>query len=150
MGEQAHLDYTDEVFKQQWFTEALIRRCLRYRNLPDGTEPPAIVYLEAGFKGKGFMSDMAHGRATEDFARSVPSSSHYPLLQYYQIPTVSFTDVILPMMLVQRECPTIDPRWGCSIDNPYWSGTPFSFYIGNNAEHNGMFTVRHRIFCSGL
>ena len=56
----------------------------------------------------------------------------------------SFTDVILPLVLGQRVCPHIDPRWGCHIDNPFWTGTPFSFYIGNNTEHNGIFSVRKK------
>lgn len=140
ISDTLNLAYEDMVFKQQWVTEALVRRCLRYRNGPGGSEPPAIVYMEAGFKGRDFLKSMEHSRGTDDFASSVPSSSHHAVLQYYQIPTVSFTDVVLPMVLGQRECPEIDPQWGCQIGNPFWSGNPFSFYIGNKTEPNGIFS----------
>ena len=43
LGDANHLDIKDDyVFKQQWYTEILIRKCLRHRTL-GGTRAAALM-----------------------------------------------------------------------------------------------------------
>lgn len=128
LGDANHLDIKDDyVFKQQWYTEILIRKCLRHRTL-GGTRAAALMYVEAGFKGKNFLQRKDYGRTTDEIAFDISAWSHWPVLQYYQIPTVSFTDVIVPMMLQMREChEPLDKKWGCYPINPFWQDPEFGF-----------------------
>jgi len=71
------------------------------------------------------------GRTTDEIAFDISAWSHWPVLQYYQIPTVSFTDVIVPMMLQMREChEPLDKKWGCYPINPFWQDPEFGFMCG--------------------
>ena len=49
VGRADHLEYADDyLFTQQWYTEALIRKCLRFRN-PSGAAPPRAVVCGGRF-----------------------------------------------------------------------------------------------------
>jgi hypothetical protein len=122
--------------QQQWNTEALIRRLLRYRaNSSTRPTPAAVLYVESGYRGGPWL-DPTYGLSQDSFNQGLAAWSHWPLLQYYGVPTVSFADIIAPIQLRMRECRSVpasnftasEKRWGCGHSSPVWGGTDMSFF----------------------
>lgn len=117
-----------EADRQEWYTEALVRRLLRYRaNTPGGSRPAAIMYLEAGLRGSPWL-DPTFGRELNSARQSIAAWSHWPILQYYGIPTVSWTDVLGPLLVRQRRCRPVpesqytvhEKTHGCGVSADWW------------------------------
>ena len=51
------------------------------------------MYLEAGFRGRPWLAGRSGSVEKDWLTQASPTLGHWPILQYYQVPTVSYAEV---------------------------------------------------------
>ena len=126
----------------------LLRLQLRARDRGTArSNPAAVVWLEATYQGAAWLR--VFGK-TRDRPRHVSAYLggkmaawvHYPVLQYYQIPMVSVSDVMFPLAMKQFTCPADEhgsrqrheyrakrhAAFPCAVNNTFWSESQYAFF----------------------
>ena len=125
-----------------WWTEVLARQLLRLQLHADAARAqhaPAIVWLEATYQGAPWLNVFGKTRGRPQvklkyIGHQMAAWVHYSVMQYYQIPMVSVSDVMFPLAMKYYHCPAdvrtgsrlaneFKGRWPCVKNNTFWADT---------------------------